>query len=341
MTKGKYLSTTLSVLFLGLTMQAGAIERDSLESYAASLKGLKGAELKTAIYNLCQPKQVLQYGGGEGKTWSGFVKTDRIGNTLECRNRYSADRYYFTSPTQNRAISGMNIEHSFPKSWWGKTENNAYKDLYNLYPSESDANNKKSNYIMGEVTNPSILDDYEKVGTGSQGSVKMVEPHDNWKGDFCRSYFYMVTTYQNLTWTSEGLNCLENNTWPTLQEWAYTLYLKWTRTDKVDTIEVNRNNAVAAIQGNRNLYIDYPYLAEYVWGDSIDVAFDPYTSITTASDDDRYDMTSNTDAIEKVIAAQRSGSQATYNIQGQYVGTDAANLPKGIYIRKGRKFVVK
>jgi hypothetical protein len=51
---------------------------------------------------------------------------------------------------------------------------------------------------------------------------------------------------------------------------------------------VKRNNAVAKIQHNRNLFVDYPYLAEYIWGDSIDVAFDPYTSVTTASDDTRY-----------------------------------------------------
>lgn len=289
MTKRTYLLSTLIVLFLGIGINASAIDRQALAKYAASLKGKKGAELKTAIFQISQPTKVLTYGGkSSNSTWSGFVKTDRIGNTLECRNRYSTDRFYFTSTTQTSAISGMNIEHSFPKSWWGGDENKAYKDLYNLYPSESSANNKKSNYVMGKVTNPSILDDYEKVGNGTYGNFYVVEPHDNWKGDFCRSYFYMVTTYQNLSWTSQGVNCLDDNTWPTLKKWAYTLYLDWTRTDKVDDIEVDRNNAVYAIQGNRNLFIDYPYLAEYVWGDSVDVAFDPTTSISTASDDDRY-----------------------------------------------------
>ena len=289
MTKRTYLLSTLIVLFLGIGINASAIDRQALAKYAASLKGKKKAELKTAISQISQPTKVLTYGGrSSNSTWSGFVKTDRIGNTLECRNRYSTDRFYFTSTTQTSAISGMNIEHSFPKSWWGGDENKAYKDLYNLYPSESSANNKKSNYVMGKVTNPSILDDYEKVGKGTYGGFYVVEPHDNWKGDFCRSYFYMVTTYQNLSWTSQGVNCLDDNTWPTLKKWAYTLYLDWTRTDKVDDIEVDRNNAVYAIQGNRNLFIDYPYLAEYVWGDSVDVAFDPTTSISTASDDDRY-----------------------------------------------------
>lgn len=47
------------------------------------------------------------------------------------------------------------------------------------------------------------------------------------------------------------------------------------KTDSVSTLELDRNNAIAAIEGNRNLFIDYPNLAEYVWGDSVDVAFDP------------------------------------------------------------------
>lgn len=290
----------LAMLIGVATEGAQAITRSKLASYASALQGKKQAELKTAVYNLCQPSKVLSYGSGSGATWSGFVKTDRIGSTLECRNRYSTDRYYFSSTTQTSAISGMNIEHSFPKSWWGGDKNNAYKDLYNLYPSESSANSSKSNYVMDKVSNASVLDDYEKVGTGanassyaSSASKYAVEPHDNWKGDFCRSYFYMVTVYQNFTWTSAGLSCLENDTWPTLQSWAQKLYLSWAHTDIVDSIEVNRNNNVYSIQGNRNLFIDYPYLADYIWGDSTDVAFNPYTSISTASDDDRYTGTAS------------------------------------------------
>lgn len=53
------------------------------------------------------------------------------------------------------------------------------------------------------MTNPSILDGYEKVGkgpAGNHGNIQLCEPNDEWKGDFSRTYFYMATTYQNLTW---------------------------------------------------------------------------------------------------------------------------------------------
>lgn len=294
----RLLAIILAVMVsLGTFAQTDYTKRQNIVSYASSLKGKKKAELKAAIYNLCQPTKVLSYGSGSGATWSGFVKTDRVGTTLECRNRYSEKKFYFLSATSTTSIDGMNIEHSFPKSWWGGDKNNAYKDLFNLYPSDGDANSAKSNYPMGKVTNPTLLDDYEKVGTGDAGgtTIRLCEPNDTWKGDFCRSYFYMATIYQNLTWTGAGssttgggLQSLENNTWPTLKEWAYTLYLEWTRNDRFHDYEVDRNNAVYAIQGNRNLFVDFPELAEYVWGDSIDVAFNPNTSLTSASDDPRF-----------------------------------------------------
>ncbi|MBO4550763.1 MAG: endonuclease, partial [Bacteroidaceae bacterium] len=173
------------------------------------------------------------------------------------------------------AVAGMNIEHSFPKSWWGGSNNNAYKDLYNLMPCEQQINTDKSNFAMGKVTVVKKTNGCTKVGTGptSSGTKSLWEPDDKWKGDFARDYFYMVTAYSDLTWTSNGLDMLENNDWPTMQEWAYTLLLQWAKDDPVDEIERKRNDAVYGIQLNRNPFVDYPNLAEYIWGDSIEFEF--------------------------------------------------------------------
>lgn len=265
--------------------QSNAITRQQLANYASSLKGLKGASLKSALHTLMQPKKVLEYGSGSGNTWSGFYKTDRNPETNECYNRYSSKKFYFDTPYNNKAISGMNIEHSFPKSWWGGTENKAYKDLYNLYPSDSKANSSKSNYPMDDVNGEG---EYDIVGTGIHVGSKCWEPGRTFKGDFSRSYMYMAVTYSNLTFSGTGLQTMSNESYPGLKPWASKLYRQWSKGDKVDKMECDRNNAVAGIQGNRNLFVDYPFLAEYVWGDSVNVAFDPYFSITTASDDSRY-----------------------------------------------------
>ena len=282
----KKLLPVLCLLLLGLCQPMNAIDHASLVSYASSLKGKKGADLKEALEALMKNKTVLSYGKGAGHTWSGFYKTDRNKETNECYNRYSSKKFYFTSATN--AIDGMNIEHSFPKSWWGGASNDAYKDLYNLYPSDKSANSSKSNFPMDEVTKATSGEEgYDKVGTGTHTSNAW-EPGDQFKGDFSRGYMYMAVTYGGLTFSGIGLQTMTNEAYPGLKSWASTLYRTWSKKDKVSDLERDRNNAVSEIQGNRNLFIDYPFLAEYVWGDSTDVPFNPSTSISTASDDDRY-----------------------------------------------------
>lgn len=95
-----------------------AINRAELIKYAQTLKGKKGAELKTALHTLLVPKTVLEYGSGTENTWWGFWYTDRDPKTNECYNRYSSSKSYFKDHN-GIAINGMNIEHSFSRSWWG------------------------------------------------------------------------------------------------------------------------------------------------------------------------------------------------------------------------------
>ena len=280
----RLLRITLITFLTTAGLSAFAIERTKLVSYAQSLKGKKKAELKTAIYNLTGKANTLSYGSGSNSTWWGFYVTDKDAEGYVI-DRYSNIKVKFGN--RGSVASGMNIEHSFPKSWWGKEKNQAYEDLYNLMPSNSQANSSKSNYGMGIVTSVSYDNGCIKVGKGSDGT-QLWQPAEVWKGDFSRGYMYMATAYQHLTYEGEGLKSLQNGTYPTLKEWAYTLYLKWMREDKVSQVEVDRNNAVADIQGNRNLYVDFPTLAEYVWGDSTDVAFNPDVALTTADGDERY-----------------------------------------------------
>lgn len=282
----KNILSTIIALFLFGTVGDGLVYKASagvpLQYYSAA-HGKTKAELKSALHTTIQPLKVLNYGSGAGKTWSGFYHTDRMDDG-EVRDRYSNDHRYFAenaTATSASAVSGMNIEHSFPKSWWGGTENNAYKDLFNLMPCETKINQLKSNYAMGIVTTVTTDNGCTKVGKGTTapGITKSLwEPADQWKGDFARAYMYMATTYSNFSWTGEGLTMLQQNEWPTLQPWAYALLVQWNNEDPVDEIEIARNEAVCGIQGNRNPFIDFPHLADYVWGDSIDKEFDIYTT---------------------------------------------------------------
>lgn len=272
-----------------LAAAAGAFFQASAQiqlDYYRSLDGLSGAQLKNAIHTLvCTDVNMLKYGSGSAtatSTWWGFYVTDRDVTNNQVIDRYSAE--VFTFGTRGQSVSGMNIEHSFPKSWWGGEQNNAYKDLYNLMPSQTTINNWKGNYPMGQVDDVWRTNNVTEIGTAAGESTaaanRLWEPADKWKGDFARDYFYMATAYQDFTWTGDQApRILSKGDYPTLKKWATDLYRKWAKADKVSEIESTRNNNVQWMQGNRNPYVDYPNLAEYVWGDSINKPFNPLTSV--------------------------------------------------------------
>jgi hypothetical protein len=61
--------------------------------------------------------------------------------------------------------------------------------------------------------------------------------------------------------------------------------MKWHRQDPVSQKEIDRNNAVYDIQDNRNPFIDYPYLAEYIWGDMQDKRVSMLTDVISSADE--------------------------------------------------------
>jgi endonuclease I len=181
---------------------------------------------------------------------------------------------------QSFSANGMQREHSVPKSWW-KYLNDveytpAYTDMWNLYPSDGPANQAKLNYPLGEVGSSVTYDNGScKVGTAvtgqGGGSGRVFEPADEYKGDFARSFFYMATVYDDLPWVVNYMYVQES--WPTLQNWAVNMLLQWARQDPVSQKEIDRNDAVENAQGNRNPFVDFPELAEFIWGTRTDEVF--------------------------------------------------------------------
>ena len=250
-------------------------------SYYTSIDGTKGgATLKSVLHDLIKNLSTVSYGSGTDNTWGAFYTTDVIVENGKRRvaDMYSSEVRYFG--TKGSSVSGMNIEHSVPKSWWGGTKNSAYEDLHHLNPSDETANSRKSNYPLAELNSVSWTNGVSSVGkaTIAGTSQNAYEPADEYKGDFARTYMYMFTCYQNLTWEYTWMN-YENSAYPTLKPWAVELLLKWHHQDPVSEKEIARNNAVYVIQGNRNPYIDYPRLADFVWGDSIDDTFYLYGEV--------------------------------------------------------------
>ncbi len=237
------------------------------DGYYSSLNGKSGQALKDAIHELAIRHTTLSY----GSLWAYFAETDcRDDDNSKVWDMYSDKTYYFRGGTSG--VYGMHKEHSLPKSWWGgydETQGYAgYTDINHLYPSDGDANMAKSNHPLGEVSTASFDNGVTKVGspkTGQGGGSNSVfEPDDRYKGDFARTYFYMACAYQNYTWKYTYM--LTNNSWKSLNDWSIDLLCRWARNDAVSDKEVSRNDAVQKHQNNRNPFIDFPELFEYIWG---------------------------------------------------------------------------
>jgi len=244
--------------------------------YYDAINGKKGEALKTTLSNLLLNHTVHDY----NSLWTFFKTTDV---------RDDGSIWDMYSDVVRTSSWGMNREHSFPKSWWGGDVNAAYTDINHLYPSDADANMAKSNYPLGVVGNTTFDNGVTRVGRntfpGYSTDAMVFEPDDAYKGDFARTYFYMVTCYQNLNWRYTYM--VDQNTYPTLKPWAIQLLLGWHRQDPVSAKETNRNEAVFKIQNNRNPFIDYPELVEYLWGTfagqpfALDVTSSPVLSTPT------------------------------------------------------------
>lgn len=266
----------LSLLLLCSLSFTSCIHAQS--SYYSDIEGRKGGEeLKTALHNIIKEVNTVQYGSGESRTWGAFYTTDAIeeNGRLRVADMYSDNARYFGN--KGDAVDGMNIEHCIAKSWWGGNENNAYRDLHHLNPSDQEANNRKANFPLAELSSVSWTNGVSSIGKANiAGTLQNAyEPADEYKGDFARTYMYMFTCYQNLKWAYTWM-VYEQSNYPTLKPWAADLLLKWHREDPVSSKEVARNNEVYAIQGNRNPFIDYPRIADFIWGDSTDCTFHLY-----------------------------------------------------------------
>ena len=317
------LLTGLALVVLTATMWA-----QPKTSYYNDINGRKDAELKTALHNIIKGHTELTYGG----LWEAFRTTDcRPDGTVW--DMYSDSTHYEFGTNQDQGSHSTecdtyNREHSFPKSWFGGKVTPMYTDLFHLVPTDSYVNGKRDNYPLGDVKTPTYtsLKGFSKLGPCADkgyGGV-VFEPADEYKGDFARIYFYMATRYEDVNGTWYQNPVASDLLDPTgyyefYQPWYVNVLMDWHRKDPVSQKEIDRNNAVETFQHNRNPFVDYPVLAEFIWGKYKGAAVDCQSLELYASE---YGGTGVASAEEKLVRV------AAYDVSGRQV----TMLKKGIYI---------
>ncbi|MBQ8381809.1 MAG: endonuclease [Clostridia bacterium] len=148
---------------------------------------------------------------------------------------------------------GWNREHVWPKSLGGFETTDAGADLHHIRPAESLINSTRGNMLYGNAdAGKSVLGNLSS-SLGGYYSGGYFEPLDNVKGDVARICLYLY-----VRWADEYPKCANiTNVFQSVD-----VLLDWCEQDPVDTWEMGRNEVVSAIQGNRNVFIDYP---EYAW----------------------------------------------------------------------------
>lgn len=273
----KQLVKRQSLTVLMLLCVAFLLQAQIPVNYYSSAKGQKGKALKTALYKKIASHTALSYKA----VWEAYKKTDVRADGKIWDMYSNVTNYVPGGSAQGANYKGegdsYNREHSFPKSWFNDASP-MYTDLFHLYPTDGYVNNRRSNYPFGETNGETYksANGFSKLGTCTVPGYKGVvfEPNDEYKGDFARTYFYMATAYEDKIagWHSD---MLAGNDYPAYKDWVITMLLRWAQEDPVSQKEIDRNNAVYKIQGNRNPYIDYPGLEQYVWGSKTSTAFDP------------------------------------------------------------------
>ena len=283
-----------------------AVAEDLPDGFYNSANGLQDGALKDQLKSLIRDHTAIPYGTGANKTWGVFYYSDRDEEGY-CMDMYCDDWYKFTSV--GTAVTGCNIEHSFAKSWWGGAENDAYKDCYHLNPSNATANSARSNYPLG-VPEKDLKSNTGSLKVGKKHHETLdvdfwvFEPKDEYKGDFARAYFYMATCYghwsngdidnvlsQYQGWRLDNKDvgskfAMQNDNYLEFQPWEQEVLIQWHRQDPVSIKEIRRMDAVSNFQHNRNPFIDYPYLAEYIWGEHAGEALD--LSLLISSSDEAF-----------------------------------------------------
>jgi Endonuclease I/Secretion system C-terminal sorting domain len=249
----------------------GNIANLAPSGYYASLNGLSGNVLKQAVQEIiANPNEVRVHTYGDVND---IIQTadQNPENSNEVFLIYTEEsRSKLDIQSTSSIVGKWNREHIYPQSrgnyaagldydlfpdgineWLLSSASDigaGLTDAHHIRAVDGQENSSRNNKDFG-------LGDYN----GPSGSTV-----NSWKGDVARSLFYMAVRYN-------GLSLVNGNPADATigQLGDLATLLQWNQLDPADDFEMNRNNYIYTWQKNRNPFIDYPNLANYIWGANV------------------------------------------------------------------------
>ena len=276
----------------------------SQETYYSDVDiDLYGTNLKDALAAkiIATHTKTLEYTSNGPDVWDATRTTDENpANTSEVilfygwENGTDQDITNDFSRSKNLQDCGTNCndfvwnrEHIFPKSLANPILDTNIPgpatDAHHLRAADRGRNSARNNRKYGRGlgnSNYSSLDFHEGLDGPNTAAWY---PGDDWKGDAARMIMYMYMRYGAVCLpTAVGVGSKEFT-----EDEMIDLFLQWNVEDPVSDIEIARNEyhentSNYAAQGNRNPFIDNPYLATRIWGgDSAEDLWNYYKNTDT------------------------------------------------------------
>ncbi|QVY65543.1 endonuclease [Polaribacter sp. Q13] len=155
-------------------------------------------------------------------------------------------------------------------------------DAHNLRPADKSRNSERNNYKFALGSGNSTRSNITYNGPDGP-ETRGWYPGDEWKGDVSRMIMYMYLRYGNQCLpTAVGIGDTQFT-----PDDMIDLFLQWNREDPVSDFEKARNTyhentSNTYAQGNRNPFIDNPFLATRIWGgENAEDTWGIYTSSDT------------------------------------------------------------
>ena len=291
--------------------------------YYDSLEGLSGNALKQAVQDIiANPAVVRAHNYGDIEFILKEADKDPLNSNQVWQMYVESPKPILDYQTGSSNIGVWNREHIFPQSrggFSGGTSSTAdgigvwlptnaddilsgHADAHHLRAEDGAENSTRSNRDYGSDYNGPI---------GSQGS---------WNGDVSRALFYMAVRYN-------GLNLVNGNPSDAIvgQIGDLATLLTWNTTDPRDDFEMNRNNYIYTWQMNRNPFIDYPNLADYIFGANFGQQW--FSTLSTQNPIENRVVVYPNPASEYLIVSGLEGSSKVeiYTITGQLVQSQDFN----------------
>ncbi|MGV9003579.1 endonuclease [Flavobacterium sp.] len=318
----------------------GIVSPDYPSGYYSSLEGLSGSALKQELQNIIANPAVVR-AHSYADIWDILKTADQNPkNSSQVWLIYTENpRSKLDQQSESSIVGKWNREHIYCQS------RGNYGNLYNTYAgginnyflsnaNDIDAGLTDAHHLRavdGQENSSRNNRNYGVDYNGPSGSA------GSWKGDAARAVFYMAVRYN-------GLNVVNGNPIDNTlgQIGDLATLINWNHLDASDDFEMNRNNYIYTWQMNRNPFIDYPALVDYIWGANAGQPW--YSNLSTHQfDDSKVSIYPNpTKGNLTVSGIETSGTLELYSTLGQIVLEQkfmgetnfTFNLPSGIYIAK-------